>query len=51
MQLVENIVNDGSIRDMIFSNKSLTTAYLNQTKSGATPIIESQEDGGIDLMP
>ena len=51
MQLVENIVNDGSIRDMIFSNKSLTTAYLNQTKSGATPIIEPQEDGGIDLMP
>ena len=33
MQLVNSIINDGSLHNLVFSNGSLNTEYLQQTKS------------------
>lgn len=39
MQLVNSIINDGSLHNLVFSNGSLNTEYLQQNKSQVAKLI------------
>lgn len=39
MQLVNSIINDGSLHNLVFSNGSLNTRYLEQNKSEVAKLI------------
>lgn len=41
MQLVNSIINDGSLHNLVFSNGSLNTDYLQQNKGKVAKMIQN----------